>query len=396
MIDRAERRRLRIGLLWHSASSGNLGVGALTVANLSIARGVAQELGLDAEFVILGMRDGDTPPVTGPDVPVSVIDMRALLTPGGYWRTVGRLDVVLDIGAGDSFADIYASKRFFMIWLTKVLTVAHRVPLVLSPQTIGPFTRAPYKQLAGAIMNHATAVVARDTTSLQVIRTLSPKARGVLAADVAFVLPFESRAAERGGATTRVGVNVSGLLFEEAERGTNRFGLALDYAAFTRRLLRELAARPGVEVHLVAHATSATDPADDDGALADRLAAEFPGVVRVPNFAGPSEAKTYISGLDFLIASRMHACIAAFSTGTPVVPVAYSRKFEGVFGLLGYDWLVPVKGLSEDAAIAYLLDALDRRAELAADEARGMEKVNLLLEDYRAILRETFTKAMRR
>jgi polysaccharide pyruvyl transferase WcaK-like protein len=28
----------------------------------------------------------------------------------------------------------------------------------------------------------------------------------------------------------------------------------------------------------------------------------------------------------------MHACIAAFSSGVPVFPLAYSRKFNGLFG----------------------------------------------------------------
>ena len=37
---------VRIGLLFHSLTSGNLGVGALTVANMAIADGVAREAGL--------------------------------------------------------------------------------------------------------------------------------------------------------------------------------------------------------------------------------------------------------------------------------------------------------------------------------------------------------------
>lgn len=386
-------RTIRIGLLWHSASSGNLGVAALTVANLSIARGVAEEMGLAPEFVILGMRDGDTAPVV--DARVYGIDFRRLLSPNGLAREIGGLDCVLDIGAGDSFADIYAAKRFAMIWYSKVLAVIRRVPLILSPQTIGPFTRQPYKALAGRIMARADAVVARDHRSFEVIGELAPGARRLLASDVAFVLPFEDRSAQRGGPRLRLGVNASGLLFAEAERGSNRFGLEMDYARFTRRLIETLLARGDAEVHLVAHATSKTDPADDDGALADRLAADYPAAIRVPNFPGPSQAKSYISGLDFLVASRMHACIAAFSSGTPMVPVAYSRKFEGAFGLLGYETLVPVKGMNEDAAIAYIGDAIDRRAALAADEARGMAQVNTMLDAYRAVLRETFARAAR-
>jgi polysaccharide pyruvyl transferase WcaK-like protein len=41
--------------------------------------------------------------------------------------------------------------------------------------------------------------------------------------------------------------------------------------------------------------------------------------------------KGIIGLCDFLIGSRMHACIAALSQGIPTVGVAYSKKFKGVF-----------------------------------------------------------------
>src|SRR3546814_20102754 len=63
---------------------------------------------------------------------------------------------------------------------------------------------------------------------------------------------------------------------------------------------------------LISHATSNRDVRDDDGQAADRFAAEFPGTIRVPDFAGPCEAKSYISSLAYLVVGRMHACIAAF------------------------------------------------------------------------------------
>jgi len=387
------RRKLRVGLLWHSATSGNLGVGALTVSNLAIARQVAEELGADVEFVILGMRDGETPSILGPEVEVRRIDWRYLLSPTGFFREVGRLDCVLDIGGGDSFADIYGGKRFAMIWLSKMLTHVRGRPLILAPQTIGPFNKARSRLLARLAMKPAAAVVARDRTSFSFARQLAPQTRTLLSADVAFVLPFEDRSEQRGsntGGKLRVGINASGLLFEEAVRGGNRFNLAMDYARFTRSLLSQLSDRGDVELHLIAHATSSSISHDDDGALADRIAAEFPATIRVPNFATPSDAKSYISGLDFLVASRMHACIAAFSAGVPVVPVAYSRKFEGVFGLLDYNWTVPVKGMSEEVAIDYIMDALDRRSELERDEARGMAVVAPMMDEYRAVLGDVF------
>ncbi|MEO8723313.1 MAG: polysaccharide pyruvyl transferase family protein [Sphingobium sp.] len=371
-------------------SSGNLGVGALTVANMAIARSVADEIGVDVEFLVMGMRDGNAPRLPNCDAPTYVLDRRSLLSPGGFWSAVKQLDCMLDIGAGDSFAEIYGPKRFLFLWLTKVQTIFRKVPLILSPQTIGPFARTPYRQLASFALRGARAVVARDTMSYDVARTMAPRANVLLAVDVAFVLPFDSQTNLRAGPKLRIGINASGLLLHEAEIGRNRFGLSYDYGALTRRLISSLVARPDVEVHLIAHATSKDDASDDDARWADRLAQEFPTVIRVPNFVGPSEAKSYISGLDFLVSGRMHACIGAYSAGTPVVPLAYSRKFSGLFGMLNYSWMVPVKGMDELQVFDFIVHALKNRSQLSANAASGMTGVSAMLDAYREILRQTF------
>ncbi len=389
MADKA----IKIGLLWHSPNSGNLGVGALTVANMAIARAVAAEMGLTPRFTIIGMRDDGAVYVSPAEADVFVMTTRTLLDPSGALRVIGDQDCILDIGAGDSFADIYGLRRFMFLWLTKMQAVAARTPLVLSPQTIGPFTRSPYRQLASVALKRADSVLTRDQPSLDVLRHLAPAVKGNLSVDVAFALPYVDRSSERGGARLRVGVNVSGLLFNEAESGRNRFGLSIDYALFMRRFLGRLATRDDVEVHLVPHATAEAYAWDDDGRIADKLATEFPSTLRVGNFTNPSDAKSYISSLDFLVAGRMHACIGAFSTGTPVVPVAYSRKFSGLCGLLEYNWMIPTSGVELEAALGYLEDCLDQRQEMAADIKGGMREVDNLLGVYRAELRRIFEAA---
>lgn len=387
-------RPIKIGLLWHSASSGNLGVGALTVANMTIVREVAATLGLDAKFLIVGMRDGDTLYLEPDEAEVFSVSTRSLLSPMGCWSVLAQPDVVLDIGAGDSFAEIYGFKRFLFLWATKVIVLARGRPLLLSPQTIGPFTRTPYRQLAKSVLEGARAVVVRDRQSLRALQDLAPKARARLSVDVAFALPYIDRSEERGGSRLRVGVNVSGLLFHEAEVGANRFGLSANYARVMRRFLADLVVRPNTEVHLIAHVVSKVVDPDDDGRLADRLHEEFPQTVRVPNFEGPCEAKSYISSLDFLVAARMHACIAAFSSGVPVVPVAYSRKFSGLFGLLDYAWVVPVQGLDDEQVLAFINNGLEQRQTLIEDTARGMAKVSDLLAVYRGELAELMSGAV--
>lgn len=396
MADAQGLRPIKIGLLWHSASSANLGVGALTIADMSIAREVAHEMGLDPRFLIIGMRDGAGDYDLRDAAETFVVDRASLLSPGGCWRVMGEQDCVIDIGAGDSFADIYGPTRFFFLWLTKMISIARGTPLLLAPQTIGPFTKPAYRPFAKVAMEGAYAVVARDHASLDFLNDIAPKARGVLSADVALALPYDDESAKRGGKVARVGVNVSGLLFNEAESGKNHFGLDANYADLTRQLIAELIRRPDTEPHLIVHVRSPIGGWDDDADVANRLMREFPQAIRAPDFVGPCEAKSYISGLDFLVAGRMHACIAALSSGVPVAPVAYSRKFSGLFEMLGYPWMVPVRGMGTEEALAYVVDCLERRGELAKATQTSMVRGRELHEAYKAELRKLFTAALAR
>lgn len=388
--------KIRIGLLWHSANSGNLGVGALTVANMAILREVAAAEGLDVAFTIIGMRDDGDRYIAPFEADVFEVDGRSLVDPQGCWAVLGRQDCVIDIGAGDSFTDIYGPKRFAYLWLTKMMTLVRGRPLMLAPQTIGPFTGGLYRRLARMALEGADAVVARDELSMTALRELAPRAKAVLSADVAFALPYVDRSAERGEARLRVGVNVSGLLFNEALSGSNRFGLSVDYARLMRAFISDLIARGDVEIHLVSHVVAPAMPEDDDGHVAKQLHAEFPATILVERFDGPSEAKSYISSLDFLVAARMHACIAAVSSGVPVAPIAYSRKFGGLFGTLGYSALVPVTGWEFEQTLAFLHRSLDQRSELQAEAHASLDRANSLLDSYRGALRTLLRATPRR
>lgn len=386
----ARSRRICIGLLWHSDSNGNLGVGALTVGNMELVARAAARAGVEVELHLF--RPGDRSPSyvkTGLSVRHDITG-RFMVSPSGYWKALKPLDLMLDIGAGDSFADIYPDKRFAYILATKELCLWRGVPLVFSPQTIGPFSRQPHSRLAGRVMEKARAVFARDPMSFEAIGRLAPGAERHLAIDVAFALPFEP--APRGPGV-RAGVNVSGLLYAGGYGGQNDYGLTIDYRAFTERLIEGLLAR-GASVELISHVTSPV-ARDDDLTAAHAIHALYPATRVVPAFASPSEAKSHISGLDFLVAARMHASIAAWSSGVPVLPVSYSRKFEGLFGALDYPWLIPAKGLTTDEAVARALDAFDRRAEMATDIARGADAVTRGLEAYVGYLAGLFDELAR-
>ncbi len=385
-------RRLRIGMLWHSARSGNLGVGALSVGNIALARAAAARVDVEPSFVLLGPVERGASYIDAPDITTRQIKRNYMLSPSGFRADLRDLDIVLDIGAGDSFADIYSDRRFVYIMATKAAVIWSGTPLILSPQTIGPFSRQPHTRLAAWACRRSEVVFARDPMSFAALKSLSPAADARQAIDVAFALPFD-RPATRSAGPIRVGLNVSGLLMNGGYAGGNEYGLSVDYPVYTRQLIAAFSAMPDVEIHLVPHVIGPDTPRDDDAACADRLRGEYPNLIRHPDFASPSAAKSFIAGLDFLVGARMHATIAAYSAGVPVVPVSYSRKFEGLYGGLGYKWLIPAKGMATDAALAFTLDAFARRDDVAADIARGNEVVSKGLEVYTAELARQFDRA---
>ena len=90
-----------------------------------------------------------------------------------------------------------------------------------------------------------------------------------------------------------------------------------------------------------------------------------PRAIVAPAFRTPVEAKSYIAGMDFFAGARMHACIAAVSSGVPVYPLAYSRKFNGLFvETLGYPEMGDLTVMDSDEITAGLLAAFGKRSDL--------------------------------
>lgn len=385
-----QQRSIVIGLLSHSATSDNFGVGALTIANLSILRKVAAEAGYQCRFRILGVGDGRPPYVADPDVDVCQVRWRQMLGRGENHLSILRgCNLVCDISGGDSFSDIYGVRRFSLQWAEKLLSIVARKPLILSPQTIGPFLRPWTRRLATLILNRCHAVVVRDHPSFEFVHAISPEARAIEATDVAFRLPYTPLRLQPDG-RLRVGVNVSGLLFNGGYTRNNMFGLTADYDLLLRTLLRRFLDTANVEVHIIGHVISGAVAVEDDYRVCAALAAQFPGTVLAPRFEGPCEAKSYISAMDFFCGARMHACIAAFSSGVPTVPIAYSRKFAGLFHSLGYHMVADCRTQTTSEVADTVLAGYAERDQLRRLVAAGNANATTRLAAYEDVLREAF------
>jgi colanic acid/amylovoran biosynthesis protein len=386
------RACITVGLLWHSFTSDNLGVGALSVSQIDICEEAARKAKVNLCFIVFGTSGNHNYTPLGRNIRRgSQFSLKQLIIGRSpFLQELDECDLVLDIGEGDSFTDIYGLRRFRMHVASKLAVLIKHKLLILCPQTIGPFNYWYSRWVARKIMLRAGHIFARDGLSAEYMNAVGLVENVSEATDVAFRLPFVQEI-RQPGEVQRVGINVSGLLFSGGYTRDNQFGLSLDYPKLVRNLLTKWCADRSIEVWLIPHVLSDEVPQDDDRIIIDKLIEEFPGVHVAHNFQSPSEAKSFISGLDFMTGARMHACIAALSSGVPVVPFAYSRKFNGLFESLDYHWLADGKEMSIDQAFNAITKGYENRNELRIATQNALKKAEIKLAGYESYLAEAFT-----
>lgn len=286
-----------------------------------------------------------------------------------YWesrRIFKEADYIFDIGQGDSFADIYGKERFYLIdRVHKYARILHKQYCLL-PQTIGPFNDLSIEKKALKSIEYSTCVMARDRQSYDYIIKSLPQYKKIDEyIDVAFFMPFRRRTFE--SQYIHVGLNISSLLWNGGYTRDNQFGLSVDYQCLIRKLIESFLNIENVKLHLIPHVVLGEHDVENDYEVSCRLFYEYnhPHLILSEFFMGPIEAKNYISGMDFFMGARMHATIAAFSSGVPVVPMAYSRKFNGLFvDTLHYPYLADLKKMSEKEIFRLIMQSFKDRKEL--------------------------------
>ncbi|WP_028047334.1 polysaccharide pyruvyl transferase family protein [Cellulomonas sp. URHE0023] len=354
---------MRVLVLYADDQSSNLGVRALARGAAALAESAYP--GCEVSFASYGTKG----------LPARVGDTRRLLrarvTRNDPLRTwLAGFDLVLDMRAGDSFADIYGRSRLLNQSVLAYLARSAGTPVAMGPQTIGPFSSRRGRALARWSMRTAKVVMARDHVSAEFAESLGHPV-DVRTTDVVFALPRPVRTGTRD-----VVLNVSGLLWTPNPH--------VDHAAY-RRTVRDLCqglADEGRSLALLAHVID-SPVADNDVPAIRELAADLGGDVEVVLPQSLDEVREVTASAAVVVGSRMHACLNALSTGTPAVPLAYSRKFDPLLRDLGWSHTVDLRTSSAPAEETLALV----KADLTADVAELLATADALLEPAVAALR---------
>lgn len=323
--------------------------------------------------------------------PESLANIRVSARLGGLGnpgaRALTASDAVLDLTGGDSFSDLYSRLQQRIAFEPKRLVLAAGRPLVLLPQTYGPFAQPTTRRTAVDILRRAHAAWARDHDSYLALQALlgpdfNPE-RHREGVDVAFRLPSTPpgeallgrlRGWLRAGRPV-IGLNISGLLHQRSP-STVASGLAASYRDLVRALLRRLLDETEANVLLVPHVLG-QGATSDEVANAEVVATVAPQqrhrVLAAPPLATPGEVKWLIGQLDWFCGTRLHATIAALSSGVPAAALAYSPKTRGVFASCGLAHEVAdLRELDARAAITQLVGSWHRRHAVADQLARHL------------------------
>lgn len=299
-------------------------------------------------------------------------------------------DFILDIGQGDSFADIYGKSRFDWIFSQYKLGMKYKVPYCILPQTIGPFDNPSIRSEARKGIQYAKCVMVRDRQSYDYVKELLPDKSVTEIIDVAFFMPYKKK--EFDFDYIHVGLNVSALLWHGGYTRNNQFGLKVDYPSLIRSIIDYFLAQKNVKLHLIPHVVGSERHVENDYAVSYDLYEEYnnPNLILSPLFLDPISAKNYIAGMDFFMGARMHSTIAAFSSEVPVFPMAYSRKFNGLFAdTLQYPYMADMKTQSDTEILTHIKQCYEQRKELKDIEHKRMQTT---VEERRMLMEEILRK----
>ncbi|HEV2402223.1 MAG TPA: polysaccharide pyruvyl transferase family protein [Candidatus Sulfotelmatobacter sp.] len=323
---------------------------------------------------------------------------RAFIGRNPWLEHLQQADLAAAISGGDSFSDIYGIQRLLYVSLPQILVLLLGKPLVLLPQTLGPFKGTLARFTAGWILKRATRIYSRDSAGLRKaagwIGSRLDSAKLRFCYDVAFALEatppavldvvgFEGNSQELRVDYSResalVGLNVSGLLSLGGYSRNNMFGLILDYNELINDLINFLIEQKSAKVLLIPHVIG-EGPECDSPACAriyERLKSRYKGNLGfVRSTYNQSEIKYIIGRCSLFIGSRMHACIAAASQNVPVVPMAYSDKFVGVMQTVGIEAnVVDLRRMNKEESFEIIDRALDNGVQIRQHLARTMPHV---------------------
>lgn len=286
------------------------------------------------------------------------------------------VDIVCASNGGDSFSDIYGLKRLFLEFLSIITPELLGKKVVFTPQTIGPFYSFLAKIMAFFNLKLASKVFVRDNKGDKFLSSMRVKAK--LTRDISsYMIPEKIDYVVK---PNTLGINVNGLMWENNYTGLEN---CFDNYRILMKKLCEKILEQGYNILFVPHTYSIESNMSENDYTAIKDLMKELDTERIScleeEYTAP-QLKYIISQTDFFIGSRMHSNLAALTTSTPTVALAYSYKFDGTFKMFNVsECVIQVKDMQADE-VSSVIDKVMNCFSQKNNIISKLKKVNSSLE----------------
>lgn len=266
-------------------------------------------------------------------------------------RMIKQVEYVAAINGGDGFSDIYNTTSFLNRLSDIDFAMKFNIPVIILPQTLGPFRESKNKIIANRILCYASQIFVRDnkyTSDLDAMGLKYEQTR-----DLSYYMkpqPFDIEIK-----INAVGINISGLTYSNKFRTLS--GQFSAYPYLINKLITYFQQK-NIPIYLIPHSYNyqKAEVANDDLEATRDVYSKLhdkSNIILVDQDLISPQVKFIISRMKFFIGTRMHANFAAIYTGVPLFGLAYSYKFQGAFEANGiYNSTAMINNINEKEADA--------------------------------------------
>lgn len=283
---------------------------------------------------------------------------------------------------GDGFTGRTAISTIFHSF-SILLGAILRKPVILYPQTIGPFKTKSRLLLARFALNRARSITARESITKNYLQEIGVNKPSIyLTADMAFILqpaPYERVEKiflKEGISNSKddnllIGMNISQLINYRSKNSNVKYDYIELMAQVTDYLITNLNATIVFIPHSIYQKELMNNRKNREEGDIIAIKEAFAKVKNKHKVAAitsnytSEELKGIIGQCDLFIGARMHANIAATSMCVPTIAIAYSTKALGIMKMVGLGkYVCDFRTMTFEEIISKIDDMLSNREKI--------------------------------
>jgi polysaccharide pyruvyl transferase WcaK-like protein len=259
--------------------------------------------------------------------------------------------------------DILIAKKFF------------GKPVVIFPNSIGPFRTGIGRFLSRLSLNNCDCILVRDPISYDIVRSLKLKPRKILTSDTALLFKPKQETLLHDFSSPVIGVSPGIYSHSLSRKEVNNYILAhakaLDMAIEKYRF----------DVVFFPHYV--TGFPEDDLAVCRLILNKMKHKSRakIINTNSVEEFKSFLNQMDILISSKMHPAVLGFSGLVPILCIVYDHKQIGFLKELGMlDYVLYLREVSYEKIISKIDLIWNKREKIRVSLGRRVPALQELIK----------------